>query len=118
MYAIIRTGGKQYQVAAGDRLKVEKLEGEVGSTVELQDVLLVVNGDNVSERNADGSHRWQGLQWWSYHHPQWTNLMLWGTRDSPAPLTLRHVEKLELTNIAVEEAARSLMRSLGPVGAP
>ena len=48
MYAIIRTGGKQYQVAAGDRLKVEKLEGEVGSTVELQDVLLVVNGDNVS----------------------------------------------------------------------
>lgn len=47
MYAIIRTGGKQYQVAAGDRLKVEKLEGEVGSTVELQDVLLVVNGDNV-----------------------------------------------------------------------
>lgn len=48
MYAIIRTGGKQYQVAAGDRLKVEKLEGEVGSTVELQDVLLVVNGDNIS----------------------------------------------------------------------
>ena len=48
MYAIIRTGGKQYQVAADDRLKVEKLEGEVGSTVELQDVLLVVNGDNVS----------------------------------------------------------------------
>jgi len=70
------------------------------------------------ERNADGSHRWQGLQWWSYHHPQWTNLMLWGTRDSPAPLTLRRVEKLELTNIAVEEAARTLMRSLGPVGAP
>ena len=34
MYAIVRTGGKQYQVAAGDRLKVEKLEGEVGDTVE------------------------------------------------------------------------------------
>lgn len=48
MYAIIRTGGKQYQVAAGDQLKVEKLEGEVGSTVELQDILLVMNGDNVS----------------------------------------------------------------------
>ena len=36
------------KLAAGDRLNVEKLEGEVGSTVELQDVLLVVNGDNVS----------------------------------------------------------------------
>ena len=47
MYAIIRTGGKQYQVEAGDRLKVEKLEGEVGAKVELGDVLLVVDGDNV-----------------------------------------------------------------------
>lgn len=47
MYAIVRTGGKQYQVAAGDRLRVEKLEGEVGATVELSDVLLVADGDNV-----------------------------------------------------------------------
>ena len=47
MYAIVRTGGKQYQVEAGDRLKVEKLEGEVGAKVELDDVLLVVDGDNV-----------------------------------------------------------------------
>ena len=48
MYAIVRTGGKQYQVAVGDRLKVEKLEGEVGDTVELSNVLLVADGDNVS----------------------------------------------------------------------
>lgn len=47
MYAIVRTGGKQYQVEAGDRLKVEKLEGEVGAKVELDDVLLVVDGENV-----------------------------------------------------------------------
>lgn len=47
MYAIIRSGGKQYQVAAGDRLRVEKLEGEVGSTVELDEVLLLVDGENV-----------------------------------------------------------------------
>ncbi|MGI6638122.1 MAG: 50S ribosomal protein L21 [Desulfobulbus sp.] len=47
MYAIIRTGGKQYQVEAGDRLRVEKLEGEVGSTVELDEVLLVVDGETV-----------------------------------------------------------------------
>ena len=47
MYAIIRTGGKQYQVAAGERLRVEKLAGEVGDTVELNDVLLVAEGDDV-----------------------------------------------------------------------
>ena len=47
MYAIVRTGGKQYQVEAGDTLRVEKLQGEVGSTVELSDVLLVVDGEAV-----------------------------------------------------------------------
>ncbi len=47
MYAIIRTGGKQYQVETGDTLRVEKLEGAVGDTVELDDVLLVVDGETV-----------------------------------------------------------------------
>lgn len=47
MYAIVRTGGKQYQVEAGDTLRVEKLQGEVGDTVELGDVLLVVDGEAV-----------------------------------------------------------------------
>lgn len=47
MYAIVRTGGKQYQVEAGDTLRVEKLLGEVGDTVELADVLLVVDGEAV-----------------------------------------------------------------------
>jgi large subunit ribosomal protein L21 len=40
MYAVIRTGGKQYRVAQGDRLKVEKLDGEPGGKVSF-DVLLV-----------------------------------------------------------------------------
>jgi large subunit ribosomal protein L21 len=47
MYAIVRTGGKQYQVAAGDTVRVEKLKGEVGDTVELSEVLLVSDGENV-----------------------------------------------------------------------
>lgn len=41
MYAIIRTGGKQYRVNPGDVVRVERLEGEVGSTITLEDVLLV-----------------------------------------------------------------------------
>ena len=47
MYAIIRTGGKQYQVAPGERVRVEKLGGEVGDTVELADILLVADGEDV-----------------------------------------------------------------------
>jgi large subunit ribosomal protein L21 len=48
MYAIVRTGGKQYQVTAGDTLRVEKLPGDVGDIVELDDVLLVADGDKVT----------------------------------------------------------------------
>ena len=47
MYAIVRTGGKQYQVACGDRVRVEKLEGNVGDSVDLSDVLMVVDGEEV-----------------------------------------------------------------------
>lgn len=44
MYAVIRTGGKQYKVAKNDVVVVEKLAGEAGKTVELGDVLMVVDG--------------------------------------------------------------------------
>ncbi len=48
MYAVIKTGGKQYKVAAGGKLKVESLPVEVGSEVEIKDVLLVADGDNIT----------------------------------------------------------------------
>jgi len=41
MYAVIKTGGKQYRVAANDKLIVEKLEGEAGATVEFTEVLML-----------------------------------------------------------------------------
>ena len=47
MYAIIRTGGKQYQVSTGERLRVEKIDGNVGDSVELSEVLLVGDGEEV-----------------------------------------------------------------------
>ncbi len=47
MYAIIATGGKQYKVSEGDKVRVEKLEGEVGTEVSFDQVLLV-GGDNVT----------------------------------------------------------------------
>ncbi len=48
MYAVIKTGGKQYKVAAGDKLKVEKLIGDVGSTVVIDKVLVVADGTNTT----------------------------------------------------------------------
>jgi large subunit ribosomal protein L21 len=47
MFAIVRTGGKQYRVAAGDKIVVEKLDGEAGSTITLGDVLLAGEGSEL-----------------------------------------------------------------------
>jgi large subunit ribosomal protein L21 len=46
MYAVIKTGGKQYKVSEGDLLKVEKIEGAVGDAIELDEVLMV-GGEEV-----------------------------------------------------------------------
>lgn len=47
MYAVIKTGGKQYRVEEGQTIRVEKLNADEGSTVELDEVLMVANGDDV-----------------------------------------------------------------------
>ncbi|GAO38804.1 50S ribosomal protein L21 [Sphingomonas changbaiensis NBRC 104936] len=47
MFAVVRTGGKQYRVAAGDKIVVEKLDGEAGSKVTLGDVLLAGEGGDL-----------------------------------------------------------------------
>lgn len=47
MYAIIATGGKQYRVAEGDLVNIEKLEAEVGSSVDFDQVLLIRRGEEV-----------------------------------------------------------------------
>jgi len=52
MFAVVRTGGKQYRVAAGDKIVVEKLAGEAGDTINLGDVLLAGEGSEL--RSTDG----------------------------------------------------------------
>ena len=52
MFAIVRTGGKQYRVAAGDKIAVEKLSGEAGDKISLGDVLLAGDGDTVQDVNG------------------------------------------------------------------
>ena len=48
MYAIVKTGGKQYKVREGDILRVEKLAGDVGSEISFDDVLMYSDGENVT----------------------------------------------------------------------
>lgn len=47
MYAIVATGGKQYRVKEGEKLRIEKLTAEAGDTVELDKVLLVGEGEDI-----------------------------------------------------------------------
>ncbi len=47
MYAVIKTGGKQYKVSEGDLLKVEKIDGEKGSQVSFNEVLMVSKDGNI-----------------------------------------------------------------------
>ena len=49
MFAVLRTGGKQYRVAAGDKIAVEKLAGEAGDKITLGDVLLAGDGGEVKD---------------------------------------------------------------------
>lgn len=48
MYAVIKTGGKQYRVSAGEKLKVETLAAEVGAEITLDQVLMVGDGEKVT----------------------------------------------------------------------
>jgi large subunit ribosomal protein L21 len=52
MFAVVRTGGKQYRVAAGDKIVVEKLAGEAGDTIQLGEILLAGEGGDL--RSTDG----------------------------------------------------------------
>ena len=48
MFAIIRTGGKQYKVQPNTRITVEKIEGEVGAKFDITDVLMIADGDQTT----------------------------------------------------------------------
>ena len=47
MYAVIKTGGKQYRVAAGEKLKIEQIPAEVGAEITLDQILMLGEGDTV-----------------------------------------------------------------------
>ena len=51
MYAVFKTGGKQYRAAPGDVIRVEKIEADQGADVELDNVLMIADGDDVTMGN-------------------------------------------------------------------
>lgn len=70
MYAVIKTGGKQYRVNEGETLKVEKLQAEEGASIDFDKILMIADGDQVAvgtpyvdggkvtaEVTAQGRHR-------------------------------------------------------------
>jgi large subunit ribosomal protein L21 len=48
MYAVVKTGGKQYRVSAGEKLKIEQIPADIGAEIVLGEVLMVSNGDDVT----------------------------------------------------------------------
>ena len=48
MYAVIKTGGKQYRVSAGEKLRVEQIPADIGSEIVLNEVLFIANGEDVT----------------------------------------------------------------------
>ncbi|HIC92323.1 MAG TPA: 50S ribosomal protein L21 [Syntrophaceae bacterium] len=57
-YAIVQSGGKQYKVSEGDILKVEKIDGEKGDLVSINDVLMVVDDQNIRIGQPNISGAW------------------------------------------------------------
>jgi large subunit ribosomal protein L21 len=55
MYAVIKTGGKQYRVAPGDTIRIERVDGKIGEGVTFGSVLSVQNGDKKFLHGADAS---------------------------------------------------------------
>ena len=61
MFAVIKTGGKQYRVAADDLLKVEKVAGESGDIVEFTEVLMVGEGADTTDPHANTHNNLPGI---------------------------------------------------------
>lgn len=65
-----------------------------------------------SETRHDGSRRWAGVRWWSFHRPQWPVMALWVLPGGADPAEAVRVENLDLGHPAVLDAARTLARPI------
>lgn len=100
MFAIVRTGGKQYRVAPGDRIVVERLAGDVGAEVALDEVLAVGDGDSGAVGRplvADASVRARIVQ-----QPRGTKVIVF-KKKRRKNYRRKHGHRQELTVLRIEE---------------
>jgi len=86
---LVRIGVRPSRVVARDTARTQRLAAELFESGE-----------------------WDGVAWWSFHWPDWTNVMLWDAPEAPAPVELRSIERLDLGSPSVQEARAVLGRKL------
>jgi large subunit ribosomal protein L21 len=137
MFAVVRTGGKQYRVAAGDKIVVEKMAGEAGETVALTDVLfageageakpiagLTVSAEIIAQAKADKviifkKKRRQNYRRKNGHRQQHTILKILAVgsekaKPAAAKAAAPKAEKAEAAAPAVDASNLSLISGVGP----
>lgn len=100
MFAIVKTGGKQYRVAPGDQIVVERIDGGVGSEISLDQVLAVGNGDSAAigrPRLADASVRARIVQ-----QPRGAKVIVF-KKKRRKNYRRKHGHRQELTLLRIEE---------------
>jgi large subunit ribosomal protein L21 len=125
MFAIVRTGGKQYRVAAGDKIVVEKLAGEAGDSVTLSDVLLAGDGGElkstagltvaaeiIAQAKSDKVIVFKKRRRHNYrrkagHRQQLTILKILAIGDAPKKAAKPKAEKAEAAPVAAEAPAKA-----------
>lgn len=133
MFAIVRTGGKQYRVAAGDKIAVEKLAGEAGDVIALSDILLagdggeskdlagvVVSAEIIAQAKADKVVVFKKKRRHNYrrklgHRQQHTILRILGVGDAVTEAPKKAAAKTEAPAQAVADAPAA---EVAPAEAP
>ena len=136
MFAVVRTGGKQYRVAAGDKIAVEKLSGEAGDTVTLGDVLLAGEGDSIADASKVAvsaeiiaqaksekvivfkKRRRHNYRRKAGHRQQLTLLRILSVGDSKAPAKKAAAPKAEAAPAAEEAKAAPAKKAPAKKAAP
>ena len=104
MFAIVKTGGKQYRVALGDQIVVERLEGDVGAEISLDQVLAIGDGDSGAIGRptlADASVRARIIQ-----QPRGTKVIVF-KKKKRKNYRRKHGHRQELTVLRIEEIRRA-----------
>jgi large subunit ribosomal protein L21 len=105
MFAIVKTGGKQYRVTPGDQIVVERLEGEVGGEISLNHVLAIGDGDSGAIGRptlADAFVRARIVQ-----QPRGTKVIVF-KKKRRKNYRRKHGHRQELTVLRIEEIARGI----------